>query len=284
LNSGDCFVLLTPGTMYNWQGSGSTDGEKEFAAHTSGVLQCGRDNVTVAEGGEPQEFWDAIGGQGEYASSSELVENPREPRLFVCSNASGKFDIEEIFNFNQDDLTHDDIFMLDSYTEVFVWVGADANKTEKDMSFAAALDYVGSAPDGRDSNTPVMQCGAGSEPPMFTQSFLGWDYAKAADFQDPYAAKVGDGGDGDGDGDDAPEQKTAPVAARQITRDDIGFKKGGEYSAEELRAGVDEIDPSRKESYLSDAEFSSLFGMDKDSFYGQAQWKQNKAKKAHKLF
>ena len=56
------------------------------------------------EGEEPDEFWAALGGKTEYASSKWLAEvlpsNP--PRLFQCSNASGKIKVEEIFDFSQD--------------------------------------------------------------------------------------------------------------------------------------------------------------------------------------
>jgi len=44
------------------------------------------------------------------------------------------------------------------------------------------------------------------------------------------------------------------------------------------------IDLSRKESYLSDADFSRVFGMDKTAFQALPQWKQSKLKKDANLF
>lgn len=60
--------------------------------------------VKLTEGNEAEDFWAALGGKAEYASSKwlaqELPSNP--PRLFQCSNASGRFKVEEIFDFAQD--------------------------------------------------------------------------------------------------------------------------------------------------------------------------------------
>jgi len=59
------------------------------------------------EGGEPQEFWDSLGGKTDYASGKwlEEVTPSHPPRLFQCSNASGFFAVEEIFDFAQQVLT-----------------------------------------------------------------------------------------------------------------------------------------------------------------------------------
>ena len=61
------------------------------------------------------------------------------PRLFLCSNASGKFEVEEIFNFTQQDMEDDDIMLLDTHDTICLWVGKDANVLEKKESYQTAL-------------------------------------------------------------------------------------------------------------------------------------------------
>ena len=145
----------------------------------------------VAEGNETDDFWGFLGGKGEYAKVDTAGElEIAEARLFQCTNKTGVFDVEEIYNFCQDDLINDDVMLLDTFTAVYVWIGTEANETEKKMSFDVATKYIQSAEDGRDKDCPVITIQAGSEPPMFTCHFLGWDAAKANTFADPYAERL----------------------------------------------------------------------------------------------
>eukprot|EP00966_Prymnesium_polylepis_P049517 1146365-Prymnesium_polylepis.1 len=131
LNSGDCFVLLTPETMYVWQGSGANVSEVECATVVAKTLQFHRSMETIIEGSEPDAFWTPLGGKGEYPSDKVHLDSDREPQLFHCSNETGKFKVEPIFDFAQADLEEDDVFLLDTYTAVFVWLGSECNAVEK---------------------------------------------------------------------------------------------------------------------------------------------------------
>ena len=63
-----------------------------------------REPEKLYEGNENQDFWDALGGQTAYASGKILEEQTpsHPPRLFQCSNASGRFAVEEIFDYSQE--------------------------------------------------------------------------------------------------------------------------------------------------------------------------------------
>ena len=48
--------------------------------------------------------------------------------------------------------------ILDTYHDIFVWVGRGANKEEKKQSLTIATDYIKSDPSGRDlDSTSVVQ-------------------------------------------------------------------------------------------------------------------------------
>lgn len=193
LNSGDCFILVTPTSVYEWQGSGSSDAERSVASSIAATLKKGRPSVVVQEGEEPAEFWETLGGKGDYAKTKHLDEVPHEPRLFHGSNMYGYFDAHEIVNFAQDDLNVDDVFLLDTYTSLYVWIGSGANESEKREAAALATKYLELAKsDGRGSGTPIITVYSNQEPPMFTSNFLAWDnelFSKN-EFVDPYEARL----------------------------------------------------------------------------------------------
>lgn len=46
--------------------------------------------------------------------------------------------MEEIYNFSQDDLLTEDILILDTHAEVFVWIGQCVDPKEKQNAFEIA--------------------------------------------------------------------------------------------------------------------------------------------------
>uniref|UniRef100_A0A8C1K3K9 Macrophage-capping protein n=1 Tax=Cyprinus carpio TaxID=7962 RepID=A0A8C1K3K9_CYPCA len=180
LNSNDAYLLKLPkGDGYLWKGKGASEEEERGAKYMSEKLKCKIKLIT--EGNEPVDFWKALGGKMEY-QTSEMLESKtiaHPPRLFACSNKTGKFIIEEVpGEFNQDDLAEDDVMLLDVWDQVFVWIGKDANEVERTESVKSAKTYIETDPSGRDKGTSVVVVKQGHEPPTFTGWFLGWDASR----------------------------------------------------------------------------------------------------------
>jgi len=287
LNGGDCFALNTKDVLYTWCGKGSSASEKKVAESISKILAGKKKTVTLTEGTEPAEFWAALGGKGEYPASPPEAEEAKEARLFHCCNTHGYFKIEEIFNFQQEDLINDDTMILDTYSEVFVWLGHDSAKEEKEEAMKAAVQYVTNAPDGRSKDTPVYRINAGSEPPNFTCHFAGWNPEKASDFSDPYEAKKKGLGGKPSETKSAAPAKKGPVVLEKVNVAELGFLDYNTnfFALDVLQKGTpDKCDPANREMYLNPDDFKKLFKSEKADYAKLPKWKKDAAKKANKLF
>jgi len=174
--------------------------------------------------------------------------------------------------FSQDDLDRDDVFLLDTYNEVFVWVGSGSNEVERKQALLTAVQYVEQADDGRSKDTPIYRLNAGFEPPNFSCHFLGWDAKLAASTEDPYERKLREMNGG-----------AAPAVqdARQALAD---YSKKYSYDDLKNRKVPSSVDQSVLEKYLDDKEFEMVFKMSRDAFDAQPKWKKEGSKKAAKLF
>ncbi|XP_071188688.1 gelsolin-like [Salvelinus alpinus] len=125
------------------------------------------------------DFWDALGGKADYRTSARLKNkmDVHPPRLFACSNKTGQFVIEEVpGEMTQEDLAPDDVMLLDTWEQIFVWIGGEAQEEEKTEGIASAIRYIETDPTKRDGSTPIVKLKQGHEPPTFTGWFLGWDH------------------------------------------------------------------------------------------------------------
>ncbi|KAM6070577.1 villin-1 [Chlamydotis macqueenii] len=287
LNSNDVFVLKTPSCCYLWYGKGCSGDEREMGKMVADIISKS-EKLVIAEGQEPSEFWVALGGKSQYANSKRLQEeNPSvSPRLFECSNKTGTFRATEIVDFTQDDLEEDDVYILDTWDQVFFWIGKGAKESEKEAAAVMVQEYLRSHPSGRDLDTPIIVVKQGYEPPTFTGWFLAWDPLNWADKKsyDELRAELGD--------ESSLGQLTSMVTSKQevFTTNTTLLPNKLEIfpldvlvntSAEDLPRGVD---PSRKESHLSDQDFQAVFNMNRSAFSNLPLWKQQKLKKDKGLF
>uniref|UniRef100_A0A8C4ES29 Gelsolin n=1 Tax=Dicentrarchus labrax TaxID=13489 RepID=A0A8C4ES29_DICLA len=177
LNSNDAFLLVTPGGSFMWVGVGASDTEKQGVQQLCDIV--GVSASELPEGGETDQFWEALGGKAEYRTSTRLKDkmDAHPPRLFACSNKTGNFIIEEVpGEITQDDLATDDVMILDTWEQVFIWIGNEAQEEEKTEAMASAVRYIETDPANRDRRTPIVKIKQSFEPPTFTGWFLGWDH------------------------------------------------------------------------------------------------------------
>ncbi|XP_004513861.1 villin-3-like [Cicer arietinum] len=180
LNSTECFILQFGSTNFAWHGNHCSVAQQQLAAKIAEYLRPGVPLKHVKEGTESSSFWMAIGGKQSYTSKKVTNEVVRDPHLFTFSFYKGKLHVEEVYNFSQDDLLTEDILLLDTHAEVFVWIGQCVDPTEKQNAFEIGQKYVDMAAslEGLSPCVPLYKVTEGNEPCFFT-TYFSWDHAKA---------------------------------------------------------------------------------------------------------
>lgn len=181
LNSTECFLLQSGSTVFNWHGNQSSIEQHQLAAKVAEFLRPGVALKHAKEGTETSAFWFAVGGKQSITSKKVTNDIVRDPHLFTLSfNKAGKLQEEEIYNFGQDDLLTEDILILDTHAEVFVWIGQNVDPKEKQNAFEIAQKYIEKAGslEGLSPYVPLYKVSEGNEPCFFT-TYFSWDHAKA---------------------------------------------------------------------------------------------------------
>ncbi|KAG1338411.1 putative Villin-2 [Cocos nucifera] len=158
LSSTDCFLLQSGHSVFIWHGSSSTFEQQNWAAKVAEFLKPAATLKHAKEGTESSAFWFALGGKQSFTTKK----------------------VTEVYNFSQDDLLTEDILILDTYAEVFVWVGQSVDPKEKQNVFEIGQKYIelAAALEGLSPDVPLYRVTEGNEPCFFT-TFFSWDGTKA---------------------------------------------------------------------------------------------------------
>jgi gelsolin len=180
LNSSYCYILHTESSVFTWLGNNTNSEDQELVERQLDLIKPGEQAKLQKEGTESEQFWELLGGKSEYSSQKIVKEAESDPHLFSCTFAKGDLKVTEIFNFSQDDLMTEDVFILDCVSAIFVWVGQQVDSKTRIIALTIGEKFV-----ERDFlleklslKAPIYVVMEGSEPQFFTRFFT-WNSAKS---------------------------------------------------------------------------------------------------------
>ncbi|XP_016326343.1 supervillin-like isoform X2 [Sinocyclocheilus anshuiensis] len=246
------------------------------------------------EGGEPVEFWEALGRKDRKAYDC-MLQDPGKfnftPRLFQLSSSSGEFVAQEFFNpsraadlvcslaFLQEDLysaPQPALFLVDNYHEVYLWQGWWPQDTEsagsarirwdsdRKCAMETVLQYCTENNEKKPQKSYLIH--AGLEPLTFTNMFPSWEHREDI-------AEI--------------TEREAEVCNQIILVEDVLARLcQSTYPLATLktRPFPHGVDPLRLEMYLTDEDFERVLDMKREEFDALPGWKQVNLKKDKGLF
>ncbi|KAK8545133.1 hypothetical protein V6N13_066437 [Hibiscus sabdariffa] len=131
LNSSYCYILHSGSTVYTWAGSLTSPDDQELVERQLDLIKPELQTRPQKEGSEVDQFWELLGGKAEHPKKKISSVPEGDPHLFSCTFSKGDLKVTEIYNFTQDDLMAEDIFILDCHSSIFVWVGQEVDTKNK---------------------------------------------------------------------------------------------------------------------------------------------------------
>jgi len=178
LKPDDVFILDLGLKAYKWTGSTANKDERFKAMQYMldlGNRRNGRLQVeNIEDGDEDEEFFNSFHDEDvEEEETEEEVSPLREksvPSLFKLSDASGKMNFEKIAEnkFKTSMLDSNDVFILDSVKQCFVWIGQEASDMERKQAMSYAHNYLVGACNAFAPITAIME---GKESDFFRSHF-----------------------------------------------------------------------------------------------------------------
>lgn len=150
----DCFIIRTAdGNNWIWCGPSSTGDNREVAKSIGSLIG---EYTLIIGGNETSEFWkyipDSVRVKLKNANNNKHIRQDQDfkhaieknfyidrskAELYVCSvEATGKIKTKQIVSFTQQDLSSEDIYLLDARLFIYVWVGSLRCVLQKTFEFS----------------------------------------------------------------------------------------------------------------------------------------------------
>uniref|UniRef100_A0A9J8B5B2 Supervillin d n=1 Tax=Cyprinus carpio carpio TaxID=630221 RepID=A0A9J8B5B2_CYPCA len=168
LNSGDCYLLITPKYCFFWSGEFANVIEKAKGSEMAQYVQTKRDlgckapQVTVLEEGintdnrSAKEFWSLLGGKADYRGAGEPEEDELYESAVVESNCIYRLVEDKLIPYEEacasiptvSLLNSKEALVFDFGSEVYVWTGKDVPLSDRKVAvqlgkqiWSGAYDY-----------------------------------------------------------------------------------------------------------------------------------------------
>jgi villin 1/advillin len=213
MNQGDCFILDMGLKMYLWNGKEANKYEKTKAAEVMKMIndneRGARAQIFRLDDAIPAEVAEALGSgspmSAEEGGNDSAVQTSKEqPKLIKISDEGGELKTETVNEGKMEYsmLDDNDAFILDTVTDIYVWIGSGASKDERRNGMKYGMDYVKSK---GTMSANIQKFNAGHESSQFKRHFHGWPsaakkaaqndvsalYAKAQKQEDAFKAMDG---------------------------------------------------------------------------------------------
>lgn len=177
MNEGDVFILDAGKKLYQWNGKNANKYEKFKALEVINKINAdergGKAQLFFLDSGKNDaqcaDFWKHVGDKkhvhADDGKDDAVKASP--PKLFRISDATGRmvFSEEQEGKLNFAKLDTTDVFLVDSGTGVYIWIGKGASADERRNGMKYGTDYL--AQHGRPNETPLVRIAQSGEPPAF---------------------------------------------------------------------------------------------------------------------
>ncbi|KAL0681890.1 hypothetical protein Bca4012_048737 [Brassica carinata] len=183
LNSSYCYILHGDSTVFTWRGNLTSSDDQELMERMLDLIKEGNQNIRAKRSKRMERVILISSLAHSQTTVIALSGGFCSPVIFLWMLLllPENLKVTEIFNFTQDDLMTEDIFILDCHTEIFVWAGQQADPKKKPKSLAIGEKFLKHdfLLENLASETPIYIVTEGNEPPFFTRFFT-WDSSKSA--------------------------------------------------------------------------------------------------------
>mmetsp|Transcript_49212 Transcript_49212/g.67098 ORF Transcript_49212/g.67098 Transcript_49212/m.67098 type:complete len:373 (-) Transcript_49212:188-1306(-) len=160
LNQGDCFILDAGLEVFTWMGSESSPFEKQKCNNVAENIEGSRNRCTCENKNDCPEddmFWTLLGGFGEISPASEATvsEEIGEGILMRLQEVDDQLIMNEVArgDLKLDQLSSDDVNVVDAGKEIFIWIGNGASGLERRQAMGTAIKYLGA--NDKPMHTPI---------------------------------------------------------------------------------------------------------------------------------